>query len=132
MAGAAAACVAKTGPGYEASSKVEPRYLTGDFDGDGKADTAVVVTRGREQGVTVCPGGTGTPVVLGAGNAFNEMKNLDFTAWQVHGKKRRVARGMGAGRPPVLGGDALLLEWESASALVYWNGKRFVWYQQGD
>jgi len=64
--------------------------------------------------------------------SFNDMKNLDFTAWQVHLKTSRGAQSLGAGRPPVLTGDGLLLEWESASAIVYWNGNRFVWYQQGD
>ena len=34
---------------------------------------------------------------------------------------------------PHLRGDALLLgKSEAASALIYWNGKRYVWLQQGD
>jgi hypothetical protein len=34
---------------------------------------------------------------------------------------------------PLLCGDALLVEkTEAASALIYWNGKRYVWSQQGD
>ena len=125
-------CVARAGAGYEVSRKVDPAYLRGDFDGDGRADYAVVMTRGGAQGLVVCRGSGAGPVVLGAGTAFNEMKNLDFTGWQVHGKSRRVARGFGVGRAPVLLGDALVLEWESASAIVYWNGHQFRWYQQGD
>jgi hypothetical protein len=32
-----------------------------------------------------------------------------------------------------LRGDALLVgKSEAASALIYWNGKRYVWLQQGD
>jgi hypothetical protein len=129
---AIAACLAKAGAGYEVSRKVTPSYLQGDFDGDGKPDCAVIVTRGRAQGVAVCRANGAPPVVLGAGAPFNDMKDLDFTSWQVHGKNRRVARGFGAGRAPALLGDALLLEWESASAIVYWSGRRFLWYQQGD
>ena len=34
---------------------------------------------------------------------------------------------------PHLRGDALLVgRSEAASALIYWNGKRYVWFQQGD
>jgi hypothetical protein len=33
---------------------------------------------------------------------------------------------------PRLHGEALLGKSEAASALIYWNGKRYVWFQQGD
>jgi hypothetical protein len=127
-----AACLHAAGPNYAASRAIVPSYLAGDFDGDSKPDVAVVVNRGKQQGIAACLSGTPAPVILGAGAAFNEMPNLDFTAWRLHLKSRRVARGFGQGRPPVLKGDALYLEWESGSAVVYWNGRRFVWYQQGD
>jgi hypothetical protein len=126
------ACLASAGPGYSAQRKLDPHVRRGDFDGDGKSDQAVVVTRGRKQGVLVCWGSGARPAVLGAGVAFHEMTDLDFTEWRLHSHKQRVARGFGAGRPPALLGDALLLEWESGSGIVYWNGKRFAWYQQGD
>jgi len=60
------------------------------------------------------------------------MPDLNFTSWRVHSKSDRVERGVGERAPPKLLGDDLLLEWESASAIVYWNGRRFDWYQQGD
>ena len=126
------ACLTQAGTGYRASQKVAPGYLRGDFDGDGKPDYAVLVTRGREQGVVVCRGNAAAPVILGAGYAFNDMKDLDFSAWRIHARTRRVSPGFEAGKPPVLTGDALYLEWEAGSAIVYWNGKRFQWYQQGD
>ena len=126
------ACLKTAGPGYTALNRIDPPYFTADFDGDGKPDHAVLVKHGPEQGIVVCRGGAAAPVVLGAGIVFNEMSNLDFTAWRTHAKSHRVERGAGQGRLPVLSGDALVLEWESASAVVYWNGKRFLWYQQGD
>jgi FG-GAP repeat len=126
------ACLGKAGIAYIVNRKLDAYVLGGDFDGDGKPDLAVAVVRGGQQGIAICRSGAATPVVLGAGTAFNDMANLDFTAWRLHPQKVRVARGFGGGRPPVLTGDALLLEWESASALVYWNGRRFAWYQQGD
>ena len=126
------ACVAKAGAGFKASQKVTPPVQQADFDGDGKPDYAVLVERGGEQGVVVCRSGGAAAVILGAGVAFNQMKNLDFTTWRVHPKKQPVGRGAGAGRPPVLAGDALYLEWEGGSGMVYWRSNRFVWYQQGD
>ena len=75
--------------------------------------------------------------ILGAGTPFkvsgSAVSNLDFlNIWQVYGK-RPVERGVEAGPPPRLRGDAILVgEIESASGLIYWNGKLFVWYQQGD
>jgi hypothetical protein len=100
---------------------VNPQSLQGDFDGDGKTDIAVVVSRAGKQGVVVCRSGV-KPDVLGAGTPFNDMRDLDFTAWRLHPASRR----------PKLARDALYLEWESASAIVYWNGKRWAWRQQGD
>ena len=128
---AISACIAKAGSGYVVSQKIDPTLLHGDFDGDGKPDFAVAVVRKTAQGVVVCRS-SGSPIVLGAGRAFNEMINLDFAGWRLHPKSIKVPRGAGAGTPPILKGDALLLEWESASAVVYWDGARFVWYQQGD
>ena len=125
-------CLAKANPRYGIEHKITPESLRGDFDGDGKPDQALVVARSGKQGVLICRSGAPTPIVLGAGTAFHEMDNLDFTAWRIHAKNQPVARGAGARRIPSLAGDAIYLEWESASALVYWNGKRFVWYQQGD
>jgi hypothetical protein len=127
-----ATCLRAAGPSYVLTTKIAPSYLNADFDGDAKPDVAAVVSRGKQQGLAVCLSGAPAPVVLGAGVAFNDMKDLDFTAWRLHPKNQRVARGAGQSRPPMLKGDALYLEWESASAIVYWNGKRFVWYQQGD
>jgi len=122
----------KAARGLTASDKVTPPLLTGDFDGDGKLDEGVVVSRGAERGILVCMSGVTSPVVLGAGRAFNEMSNLDFSSWRVYKKGVPVHRGAGQKRPPLLRVDAFLLEWESASAIVYWNGTKFIWYQQGD
>ena len=80
------ACLAKAGSAYEVSHKVDPSYLKGDFDGDGKPDYAVLVTHDEAQGIVVCRGSAASPVVVGAGRSFNQMKNLDFSAWRVHAR----------------------------------------------
>jgi hypothetical protein len=52
--------------------------------------------------------------------------------WQVY-SKMRAAHAAGETGVPQLRGDALLVgKSEAASALIYWNGKRYVWLQQGD
>ena len=132
VSGAPPDCLSTAANPMTASDKVAPQSFAGDFDGDGKPDQASVVNRGREQGILVCLSSVHSPVVLGAGMVFNEMRNLDFSSWRVHKRGVRVARGAGQRRTPVLRGDALELEWESASAIVYWNGTKFIWYQQGD
>jgi hypothetical protein len=53
-------------------------------------------------------------------------------SWQVYAKKR-AAHASGETRVSRLRGDALLIEKsEAASALIYWNGKRYVWFQRDD
>jgi hypothetical protein len=43
-------------------------------------------------------------------------------------EKRPAGRGV-----PKLLGEAIWLEWgESGSGLVYWNGSKLAWQQQGD
>jgi hypothetical protein len=124
---------------YVLSAKVNPFYLRGDFDGDGRPDYAVRVVskKGGFQGIVVYLSSQKGPVLLGAGTAFKfggsaavDFKGLDV--WQVYGKQA-VERGVGAGPPPKLVGDAILLgKKDSGSGLIYWDGKKFLWYQQGD
>lgn len=55
-------------------------------------------------------------------------------AWDVY-DKGIVYHGMDEDEtnPPVLIGDAIdVAETEAASALIYWDGKQYRWYQQGD
>lgn len=130
----AKACLQRAGAGYELNRAISPMYLKGDFDHDGTVDYAVAVVRVREAGTAICLSGSpGKVVVLGAGTLFHGFRNLDFSAWHLHRRELKVGPGQGGGAAPKLKGDAFLIDWlERGSALVYWNGKRFVWYQQGD
>lgn len=125
-------CIKSIGATYNISGRINPFYLRGDFDGDGKPDYVVLIKSKNQNGVAICRSGSQVAVVLGAGIEFHKMKDLRFDAWQVYSKSP-VEQGVGEGRPPRLLGEAILLTWEdSASALIYWNGRRFGWYQQGD
>ncbi len=120
---------------YELSFRVNPFYLRGDFIGDGKADIAVLVKQRStgKFGIAIINGATDKVTVVGAGNAIGNGGD-DFEwmdTWQVYSKGRAIHEAEGS--VPHLRGDALLVgKSEAASALIYWNGKRYVWFQQGD
>jgi hypothetical protein len=122
-----------TGKTYDLSFHVNPSYLKGDFDGDDKMDAAVLVKERStgKLGIAIVHGTTGKVTILGAGigigNGSDDFEWMD--SWQVY-SKTRVASEINV---PQLRGDALLVEKsEAANALIYWNGKRYVWSQQGD
>jgi hypothetical protein len=121
------------GKQYELSFRVKPLYLRGDFDGDAKVDMAVLVKQHAtgKFGIAIINGATNKLIVLGAGtvlgNGGDDFEWMD--SWEIYSKER-VAKGTST---PKIHGDALLVsKSEAASALIYWNGKRYVWLQQGD
>jgi hypothetical protein len=124
---------------YTLDGSMNPFYLRGDFDGDGKSDYAVRIKSKvtSESGIAIWLSSLHRFVFLGAGTPFkvsgSSASNLDFlNTWQVYGK-RLVERSVESAPPPHLVGEAILAgKRESASGLIYWNGKSFVWYQQGD
>jgi hypothetical protein len=124
------------GKEYELSSHINPSYLEGDFNGNGKTGIAVLVKEHStgKLGIAIINGTTGKVTILGAGigigNGGDDFEWMD--SWQVY-SKTRAAHAAGETKLPGLRGDALLVEKsEAASALIYWNGKRYVWSQQDD
>jgi hypothetical protein len=121
---------------YDLSFRVNPSYLEGDFNGDGKIDTAVLVKERStgNLGIAIIYSPTGKVTILGAGISIGN-GGYDFEwmdSWQVY-SKTRAAHAAGESSVPHLRGDALLVEKsEAASGLIYWNDKQYVWSQQGD
>jgi len=120
---------------YEFSSAVKPSQHRGDFDGDGKPDIAILVkqrTSGKI-GIAVYHSSTNKILIIGAGTMIgNGGDNFDWMdIWKVV-PKSAAAKSLGRAAT-ALKGDALHVEKsESASALIYWNGAKYVWRQQGD
>jgi hypothetical protein len=117
---------------YELSFRVKPFYQRGDFNGDGKIDVAVLVKQrsSGKLGIAIIHGVTNKVTILGAGTAIgNGGDDFDWMdSWESCSKDR-----VASGDVPKLHGDALLVsKSEAASGLIYWNGKRYVWLQQGD
>lgn len=109
---------------------INPFYLTGDFDGDGRVDFAVQVKQKEtgKKGILVCLSSSSSPVRLGAGVKFVWNDDMRFNAWYV---ARRL--GPSAKKKPNVRFDSLYLQIkETASGLAYWDGKSFVWLQIED
>jgi hypothetical protein len=124
------------GKEYDLSFRINPSYLEGDFNGDGKIDVAALVEERstRKVGIAIVHGTSGKVTIVGAGigigNGGDDFKWMD--SWKVYSKKRG-AHAAGETGVPRLRSDALLVEKsEAASALICWNGKRYVWSQQDD
>ena len=125
---------------YLVEDTFHPPFLNGDFDGDRKPDYAVKVKQAgtNNRGFAVYLSSESRTFVLGAGNpvfygAARE-RDLNFDSWEAT-KMDSVEMGVGESSPPqsLKSADGILVsEDESASGIYYWNGKTWLWYQQGD
>ena len=118
---------------YDVSFRLNPFYLHGDFNADGKIDVAALVKQRStgKLGIAIIHGATNKVTILGAGTAIGNGGD-DFEwmdSWQLYSKARR------AGERSVLSfreTRLLVSKSEAGSALICWNGKRYAWLQQGD
>jgi len=117
-------------------ARLNPFILRADFDGDGRADAAVLVAdkASGKKGIAIVHRATSRVFVVGAGRA-NSNGGDDFSwmdTWTVF-DKGPVRPGATKESPPALKGDALLVaKSEAADALLWWDGTTYRWYQQGD
>ena len=120
--------------GLALRDRLDPSMQPGDFDGDGRADLAILFVHvaSRKEGIAFLFQARPARVV-GAGRAFGNGGD-DFAwidAWRV--ESRDKARGGRAARALRLAGDGLVVEKESsASALIYLDSGRPRWRQYGD
>lgn len=121
---------------YKLSSKINPFYLRGDFNGDKKTDIAILVEdiRTNKIGIAIFHYGESRSFIVSAGkkigNGGDDFEWMDI--WNVY-RNQPIRQGAGEGKPPVINAEALDVgKSQSASAIIYWNGKNYEWYQQGD
>src|SRR5882724_12338511 len=80
---------------YELSYRMNPFYLRGDFDGDGKIDVAVLVKERStgKIGMAIINGATDKVTILGAGTAIGNGGD-DFEwmdSWEIYSKDRMAS-----------------------------------------
>jgi hypothetical protein len=115
---------------YEWYDRVNPFYQRGDFDGDGKADVALLIRHkvSRKVGIAFVHQATGAVHIVGAGTALGNGGD-DFAwlgAW-------RLEEGPALAKVPGFHGEVLYVEKpESAGGLIYWDGRSYQWVQWGD
>lgn len=121
---------------YVFATQLNPFYVQGDFNGDGRLDCAILVQQrsSGKLGIAIVHAGDSKVRILGAGHSLGNGGD-DFSwidAWHAY-PKGRVQMGADGSRPPKLKGDALMvIKTEAASSLIYWTGTQYRWYQQGD
>ncbi|RAK65144.1 hypothetical protein [Hymenobacter edaphi] len=132
------------GKSYARTAYLQPATQQADFDGDGKTDVAVlVVDRQQRRGIVVLHQGPTAPVVLGAGRRFgNGGDNFDWlTEWKVYKSATAEATVTSANgdlagtRTVKLRRPGLLImatQDTYAGGIVYWDGRRYTWIQQGE
>ena len=115
---------------------INPFYQNGDFNNDGQLDIAVFVKNlsTNDSGIMIVDSSNDKVIILGAGYNFHGEDNFSsITNWYVNSKSCQIEQGATEESPPKLFGDALFLEkLGSSSAVIYWDGDDFRWYQQGD
>lgn len=123
---------------YSIRTDLNPFYLRGDFDGDKRQDYAlsIVDRKTSKKGILIYHTGTKAHYIIGAnkplsnGNGGDDYKWMD--AWKVYVDKD-VESGAGETEKITLKGEGILVKkLESASGIIYWTGKDYKWYQQGD
>lgn len=121
---------------YKISSVINPFYLDMDLNSDGKEEIAISIINSQgKRGILIIDPENCSFIVLGAGESFGNGGD-DFKwmhVWKVHPKNIPVEIGAGEDSPISLMGDAIYVaKPEAASALIYWDGGQYRWYQQGD
>ena len=107
---------------YELVQKLEPSFYVGDFNGDGKSDVALLIKEKTtaKVGIAIIDGDESKIEIVGAGRSFGNGGD-DFSwmdAWSLRhsGKVDRL----------------YVAKSEAASAVIYWDGSKYKWQQEGD
>ena len=116
------------------STRLNPCTWRGDFNGDGRADLALLVTHteSKKEGIAFLLQGR-KPLVVGAGTDFGN--GGDDFSWMdlCYVEERGTKHGNYKGQSVSLQSDGLVVAKESsASALIYLRKGKLQWHQYGD
>lgn len=120
---------------YDFSFHINPCYLRGDFNGDKRNDLAILIKEKKSSkfGIAIFHDGKRDVFIVGAGNSIgnggDDFKWMDV--WFVYPKG--TVQSPEEATPLNLVGEGLsVIKGESASGLIYWDGKKYKWYQMTD
>jgi hypothetical protein len=106
---------------YDLSGRLNPFYLRGDFDGDGKTDYVVLLVSLRDKREAIAYALSSQPRLL-----IFPREASTFDDWEVLGKGTRIA---GNRRLTV---EAVVYKSGGPGFVSVWNGKRFDSFRWGD
>lgn len=118
-------------------TRINPFFLSGDFNGDGRNDVAIWVTnsRTRQRGIVILHQGAGVAAVIGAGVALSKgMEDYSvFDMWTVIPKGAVLDAVFDGQEKRTLTGDALeVTKSDASSHAVYWDGAKYSTYTLGE
>jgi hypothetical protein len=119
---------------HDVACYLNPFYLTGNFDGQGPLDLALltVAKSSGKRGILIVHRPSLTAHLLGAGTPVGISGRDDYVwsrYWRVESAIPKFVRsGLGNPMPRILG-EVLFLKWEGATVWVGWTGHQYVWYQ---
>jgi hypothetical protein len=123
---------------YDASDRINPLYLRGDFDGDGKVDYAILIKRKSDGklGFAVWLSSRENPIILGAGSRVEYgaslEDHLDFDSWRVS-SPNRFDSSTSIEQPKGFRRDCIFVQkGEDASGIFFFKAGKFHWLQEGD
>jgi hypothetical protein len=129
---------AKLDTRYSIYSRINPFFLSGDFNGDGQLDVAIWVVnkRTRQRGMVILHQGEKQPFVIAAGGVALYDGGDDyavFDMWTLIPKGEVLDTGYEEHRKVVLTGDAIeVIKSESSAHAIYWNGTKYEAYALSD
>jgi hypothetical protein len=116
-------------PGLQIDGSINPFYISGDYDGDGVTDFAVLVRNQEDLGpgihhILFCFGRS--KAVLWDARTGGDARSSPFTAWLLVRKQSKLLSIY----PKIKHDSLAVFIGEEGGGLVYWDGRQLGWQQQ--